>query len=357
MNGNLSRKSSSSTVSIDRCNKTQFGKDEKPRNNKSVGNLNEIKTAFDSNIPVTPSVRQKCDNNASEEKITPKIQNDSVVSSPKRNNIESDTTTRINSNQQTTQSSEKPANLPKPTSSGKCSAKGLPSVDVKNRSRVVMTYSKDYKFAFIRPVDRSEDFLKFTMKVIKLAKDANYAKELPERDDLILAPFEGNYYRAIVLRNDETENILKVAFLDFGNIENISRDKIKIVNDDILLAPRFSKRVVLKDITVDQKNKKIDNFMEQLANDEVELVIKFDDDEALVELFDAATKESINGKINSLGAAVEKVQKPETDPKAKLNGTDGGADQKFEAHIKVSLDLLKDVDCLIIFVNKFPMIV
>lgn len=247
----------------------------------------------------------------------------------------------------------------------KLNAKYLTFFDIRNNSRVIMTYTRDCKSAFIRPANQSEDFLKFTLKLVKLAKEANYAEELPKRDDLVLAPFEGNYYRAIVLLSEEADNMVKVAFLDFGNVADISRDKIKIVNDDILLKPRFSKRVLLQGIKVGQKNQEIENFMQHLVNEEVELIIKFDDDTlktgTLVELIDAATKESINGKINNLGATVEKiqevksasvtkadaakikeltaivekVQKVEVAPTIRPNETDAVVEPKVEAHTKV----------------------
>lgn len=66
---------------------------------------------------------------------------------------------------------------------------------------------------------------------------------LPVKNELVACRFlaDGNYYRAKVL--DVSANTVKVAYVDYGNMDSATKDRLKPLTDSL-------KRVRLKQISI-----------------------------------------------------------------------------------------------------------
>lgn len=98
---------------------------------------------------------------------------------------------------------------------------------------------KDYQYIYIRSLRYNDEFV----KTVKAAMKADKLID-PEKHDLVLAPFEKDYYRAIVLSS--LENEVKVAFIDYGNVVGVPKSDIKILPNELTQYRRHAMRVMLK---------------------------------------------------------------------------------------------------------------
>ncbi|XP_058450217.1 bromodomain-containing protein DDB_G0270170-like [Malaya genurostris] len=76
------------------------------------------------------------------------------------------------------------------------------------------------------------DYLKLANRVYQASKDAQPVDSIPKMDDVIFAPFMGEYYRAKVLQVKGDQ--LEIQYPDFGNMATISWQQARQIADDDL---------------------------------------------------------------------------------------------------------------------------
>lgn len=191
---------------------------------------------------------------------------------------------------------------PQPAKLKTYSGKMLSVFELKNNSAVVIVYVRSHKVLFVRPSDpeNTKKYGKLIEKVMELSKTAKVINNLPERDQLVLAPFDNGYYRAITLQALSADAPVKVAFIDFGNAHDVPLNEIKVSDDECLLGQRLVQRINLNSVTVEKTNAKIEQYLQDLSENATNLILKINGD-ANYELINATTKESVNDRINKLG--------------------------------------------------------
>lgn len=122
-----------------------------------------------------------------------------------------------------------------------------------------------------------------------------------------MAPFEGGYYRAMVINTDPLAGTVKVGFMDFGNAADVQFDSLKELPDDLKEHPRQTIMVTLKNIMTDVDEKELTEMkghLEEMCVNEKVLKIKGDEPEIaardVVELFDVISNQSINEAFNGM---------------------------------------------------------
>lgn len=170
---------------------------------------------------------------------------------------------------------------------------------------VEVTAVKDPKYIYIRSVRHNAEFIKTIQTVMKAAETAHTLMD-PEKHDLVMAPFEGEFYRAIVLSSNENE--VKVAFIDYGNVVWVPKSEIKFLPNELTQHRRHALRVMLKftcdfdeeesTVLLDQLNRWInyefkintENYGEILKDNSIILLFPGEPVKSLNETLEAATK-------------------------------------------------------------------
>lgn len=98
---------------------------------------------------------------------------------------------------------------------------------------IKITCVVNQRMLFARPGDAYTDtaFVKCINDTVKYANNAKNLKLLPEVGELVLAPFDNYYQRAMVLKHISTDDVA-VAFIDFGNIEVLEFTKFKKISPE-----------------------------------------------------------------------------------------------------------------------------
>lgn len=95
---------------------------------------------------------------------------------------------------------------------------------------------------------------------------------MPQIGDMCLALFEdGCYYRAQVKL--ASPNVVKVFFLDFGNMEETQSKNLLHIPDSLKKVPCCAVRVTLKDVPRETNNRTVAYFSDLTTNNtELEIV-------------------------------------------------------------------------------------
>lgn len=190
-------------------------------------------------------------------------------------------------------------------------ANAIPMVKpIENDSKVIIVEVRDHKTLYIRSVATNEEYLTLMSDVAKAEVTAPDLKSYPTpRVDLVLAPFGGIYYRALVLECNKLTRSIRVAFIDFGNEEEVLFDQLKVLPDELAKRIRLTLKVKLKNVKENPEQKEamaMKQFLENMSDMNTCKTLKVHgEDEYIrrndtVELFDLDTNQSINEKLNRL---------------------------------------------------------
>lgn len=186
---------------------------------------------------------------------------------------------------------------------------GLVLNSISNDSEVYITHVKSYSCVYIRSRAASDEYARLITEVEMASKSAPKLKFYPSRGDIVLAPFDGVYYRAMVINCNKDNASIRVGYIDFGNSEEIAFSAIKELPKELKEKPRYTVLVNLKNIEGDiEKNEMItlQNYLESLSETgtsallkvkchKAEIVAKDD-----VELFDVISNQSVNETLNGM---------------------------------------------------------
>ncbi|XP_031636231.1 uncharacterized protein LOC116349100 [Contarinia nasturtii] len=187
-------------------------------------------------------------------------------------------------------------------------ASGMEIDLIEDGSEVFINYVKSHQMVYVRSVAKDTEFSKMITEVGEASKNAPKLATYPVRNDIVMAPYDGLYYRAIVIKiNKETASV-HVGFIDFGNSVEVLFNQLKELPNELQQHRRMTTAVVLKDIQNEFEPEEIDEmklYLEGLCANETKLKIKGDNSfvhtKDLVELFDIITNQSINDEIKKKG--------------------------------------------------------
>ncbi|PSN33896.1 hypothetical protein C0J52_09564 [Blattella germanica] len=178
---------------------------------------------------------------------------------------------------------------------------GLKTVLLNDQDKVILTVFYDQTALFVRPAGENdkEVFSKIQQDVCYHCITTTMLSDIPHKNDIVACKFEedGNYYRAQVLKVEE--DIVTVAFIDFGNQISVEKSRLKPLTDDLKKIPAMAVKVMLNNVKDRPLTKSIGEFMSHLIGEQVELTLtksnSFSND---VELF-LPNGESLNNKVNT----------------------------------------------------------
>lgn len=98
---------------------------------------------------------------------------------------------------------------------------------IPNDSEVYITHVKNQSWVYIRSTATNDEFQKLIIAVDTASKSEPKLKNYPSREDIVMAPFEGVYYRAMVIRSDKDAGTVRVAYFDFGNSEVVAFSSLR----------------------------------------------------------------------------------------------------------------------------------
>lgn len=198
-----------------------------------------------------------------------------------------------------------------PQSSTTPAAISLPTTQrIPNDAEVFITYVRSHQKIYIRSVATDNAYKALMNDVFETALIAPPLQSRPETDSnvLVLAPYDGIYYRGLVLPSSTTARTVRVAFIDFGNTEDVPFDKLKVLPDELCQRPRLTLLVNLKNVSDDLEAgdaSVMKLYLESISElGESAHVLKvrgekeFIEKNQTVELIDLHTGQSINDKLN-----------------------------------------------------------
>lgn len=174
-----------------------------------------------------------------------------------------------------------------------------------NNKLVVITNVVSYEIVYLRsfePKD-NERYLTFLNDVAEYAKTAQPLDEMPKKDDIVLAEYEGRYYRARVERIENDKPI--VDLLELGCVVATSVDNLKKLREDLQNASFVFKASLSGMKQQKMKTDKCLIYLYELVEKSVPLkfISKMDGPSSGVvqcELIVSETNESVNGKLKNL---------------------------------------------------------
>ncbi|KAI8124289.1 Protein vreteno [Lucilia cuprina] len=135
-------------------------------------------------------------------------------------------------------------------------------------------------------------------------------KSLPKCGQMVIAKFENQYNRALVLQAANFEKIL-IIFVDYGNVEQMKLEDLYEAPEEFVSKPRHAIPVLLKDVPDLHMTQEIRKFMyTYLHNINVEIRYKPEDfletnQIYSVELIDENTQQNLNKMIVKLSKPTE----------------------------------------------------
>lgn len=187
----------------------------------------------------------------------------------------------------------------------------VPFVDcpiVKNAT-VVMTAISSINRLYVRAC--GGDYKKVNAEIAEYVLKAKKQETIPEVDDIVLASFDGIFYRAQVLSintPDAEGNDLVVLFIDYGNISKVSSKNLKKLDYKHRSLKRHAFKVILSDVNCRIVNEAALHYLNDLlANKEQLLVsdVSSNPNEKIVTLLKSSTGENINDTIMRLSVVDE----------------------------------------------------
>lgn len=169
---------------------------------------------------------------------------------------------------------------------------------------VKITFVVNQRMLFVRPSDAYADaaFVKCINDTVKYAKKAENLKLMPKIGELVLAPCDNYYQRAIVLKKIPKDDQVAVAFIDFGNIEVIESATLKKISPELKQIKRFATKIILKDVNQDYLCDKALQYLYNLMVFDIELTIESSKIENDILIADLRDKDYVSRTLNALNS-------------------------------------------------------
>jgi endogenous inhibitor of DNA gyrase (YacG/DUF329 family) len=140
-------------------------------------------------------------------------------------------------------------------------------------SRVIITAAKDPNQLFIRPVDKenSEKYLELMNLIQQHSEFAAPMPRKPEPGDVLLAPYNGDYCRVMVMNVGEEKAF--VTYIDYGNSGDVLLSDIKKLDHKIRAIKRHTFKVILQNVQAKCENPDAIMYLNELIELSTELML------------------------------------------------------------------------------------
>lgn len=143
---------------------------------------------------------------------------------------------------------------------------GLVSESIPNNSEVFITHVRNHQSVYIRSAITNDEYAKLITEVEEAAKTQPKLSVHPNRQDIVMAPFEGMYYRAMVINSDKASGIVKVGFIDFGNSDEVPFSHMKSLPEELRTHRRLIIMVNLKNLNGEYEPNEVANMLNHLGD-------------------------------------------------------------------------------------------
>lgn len=192
----------------------------------------------------------------------------------------------------------------------KSSAVAIHAATIPSGSEVWITHVRNHHTVFVRSVTANDAFAKMYQDLQTAAETAPKLKAYPyPKEDTVLAPFDGAYYRGMVLSCNENTGQVRVAYIDFGNSKEVPFSTLKVLPNDLKERPRFAfllKLKNLKDQPDDAEIKAMKDHLDKLAETSTCEKLKVVGDREYiasgdtVEFFEVISNRSVSDTLNGM---------------------------------------------------------
>lgn len=174
---------------------------------------------------------------------------------------------------------------------------------IENNAKVFITYVRDYETVYIRSVATNDAYMNLLTEVASAADNAPNLDSYPcPKRDMVLALYDGFYYRGLVVACNEVTGLVRIGFLDFGNTDDVPFKDLKVLPTELSKRPRLTLIVKLKNTKENPTTEEalaMKEYLERLSDtNEQEIVrVRGDGDRIekneTVELLEITTNRSI----------------------------------------------------------------
>lgn len=175
-------------------------------------------------------------------------------------------------------------------------------MQLETNSTVILThasYDNNQWRIYVRPAN-DDQYIEILQRIDEEGKTARRLEQAPELPTVVIAPYEGHFYRALAKGPDKFQNY-RVDFWDFGNEETVPFEDLYEISERSRLEMRYVQKLCLKKIPKGW-NEAVQIFLEGLTDSDTELTLRFDgqfhSQHTLAELYDG--QDCINDQLRSL---------------------------------------------------------
>lgn len=143
---------------------------------------------------------------------------------------------------------------------------GLISELIPNNSEVFITHVRNHQSVYIRSAITNDEYAKLITEVEEAAKTQPKLNVYPNRQDIVMAPFEGMYYRAMVINTDKDSGTVKVGFIDFGNSDEVRFAHMKSLPEELRTHRRLIIMVNLKNLNGEYEPNEVAGMLNYLGD-------------------------------------------------------------------------------------------
>lgn len=182
------------------------------------------------------------------------------------------------------------------------------SQSIPNNSEVWITYVRNHQTVYIRSVATDDAYKELLNDCAAAALTAPKLDAFPTpKKDMVLAKYERIYYRGMVLACNTLAGLVRIAFVDFGNTEEVPFSELKVLSNELCQRPRLILIVHLKNVNADAEPEQVADmkeYLEKLSESSEKLKVRGDgayiEKGDTIELLDIKTNQSINAKLNRI---------------------------------------------------------
>lgn len=182
-------------------------------------------------------------------------------------------------------------------------------IELKNNTKVVIQSYRNPHVVFLRSLEPEEieRLQALTQHVAKCALTAQPLTSFPQAADYVLAQFvDDNYYRTMVIAAEADVGKIKVFYIDYGDVQVTTMDKLKIMPESLMDEPCGVKKVRLHNVKVAPPTQEaLDYLAAAVTNEEqfvcqVESSVNNEDHVTLISAIAPAGSCNLNDHVNTL---------------------------------------------------------